>query len=121
MIGYAIFICSAAIAVATLSYLIYAVPRGWPVGMIFIRDDGYRPKMVAAAVTLIVLVKSFLTLDWWSPLVIVVAGYLLAGALTAKAKSWTQLICLVGLGPAGVLSLLYKSERQPFGFLQQFF
>ena len=120
MIGYLIFIFSMAMAVICISYDSMAHTKGWPVGEILSKDASL-PKIAAFITALWVLVKSFMTFYWWSPIVILIAGWLLAFVLTMMFRKNVQFVCVLGIFPALVFTILYISEQKPFGMLHKLF
>ena len=120
MIGYIIFISSMALAITCMSYDSMARPKGWPVGEILSKDASM-PKIAAFITALWALVQSFLVFSWWSPLVILILGWFLAFFLTMSLKKNVQFVCIVGIFPALILTILYISEEKPFGMLHKIF
>lgn len=120
MYGYIIFIISMAIAVVCISYNSMARVKGWPVGEILSKDASV-PKIGAMITALWVLGKSFLVFQWWSPLVILVIGWLLAFLLTMILKKNVQFVGILGVFPTLTLTILYLSESKPLGMLHGIF
>ncbi|KAF3977718.1 MAG: hypothetical protein HFP77_05415 [Methylococcales symbiont of Iophon sp. n. MRB-2018] len=120
MIGYIIFICSMAMAVICISYDSMARAKGWSVGEILSKDASL-PKIAAFITALWVLGKSFMTFYWWSPILILVAGWILGFVLTMMLRKNVQFIGILGIFPALVLTILYISEQKPFGMLHKLF
>lgn len=109
-----------AVAVVCISYDSMARAKGWPVGGI-LSKDGSVPKIAAIITALWVLGKSFMVFQWWSPLVILVIGWLLAFVLTMILKKNVQFIGVLGVFPALALTILYLSESKPLGMLNVIF
>ncbi len=120
MIGYTIFICSMAMAIACISYDSMARAKGWPVGEILAKDASL-PKIVAFITVLWILAKSFMVFSWWSPVLILVVGWFLAFALVVILRKNVQFVCIIGIFPAFVFTILYVSEETPFGMLHKIF
>ena len=118
MIGYFIFICSMALAVICISYDTMARSKGWPIGLVLSKDASL-PKIVAFITALWVIGKSFMIFHWWSPIVILILGWLLAYLITISLKTYAQFICIIGIFPAFIFTILYMSEAKPFGFLHR--
>ncbi len=120
MIGYCLFIAAVSIAIATISYPGFARAKRWPVGTILAADASI-PKIVAFIAIAWALAKAFFVFQWWSPLMILPLGWLLAVALTLTLKRNTQALAILGAFPAYLLIVLYESEQRPLGFLNAFF
>ena len=118
MIGYSIFIVSVALSIACISYSIMARSNGWPVGAILAKDTA-TPKIAGFVTALWALVKTFVVFHWWSPIVVLVSGWLLALAITMAMKKNTQILCILGVFPAFIFTSLYVSESKPLGFLHR--
>jgi hypothetical protein len=118
--GYIIFSASMAAAVVCMSYSLMARQNGWPVGEILSKDASV-PKIAAFITALWVIGKSFMVFQWWSPLAIVVLGWLLAFILTMVLKKNVQFLGVLGIFPALVFTILYLSESKPFGMLHAIF
>ena len=119
MIGYMIFTVTAALAICAVSYDTFARARGWPVGEVFAKDASF-VKLFAVIAGIWAVGKSFFVLHWWSPLVVLVLGWLLAFIITLVFKSWTQFLVFL-VFPLFVLTILYLSESKPFGMLHGLF
>ena len=109
-----------AIAITCISYDMMARSKGWPVGAILAKDASV-PKIVAVITALWVLGKSFMIFQWWSPIAIFIMGWILAFILTMLLKKNMQFVCVLGIFPAWVLTILYISESKPFGMLHNIF
>ena len=120
MVGYTIFIFSMATAVICISYDSMAGAKGWPVGEILSKNASL-PKTTAFITALWILGKSFMVFYWWSPIVILIIGWILAFALTMIFKKNVQFIGVLGVFPALVFTILYTSESKPFGMLHKLF
>ncbi len=120
MVGYIIFVCSMALAITCISYDSMARTKGWPVGEILSKGASL-PKIAAFITALWVLGKSFMVFQWWSPIVIIALGWVLAYFLTMTFKKNVQFICILGIFPALVFTILYISETKPFGVLHNIF
>lgn len=120
MTGYVIFTCSMAIALICISYDSMARSKGWPVGEILSKDASV-PKIVAFVTVLWVLGKSFATFHWWSPIIILIAGWFLAFALTMALRKNVQFLCVLGIFPAFLFTVIYVSENKPFGLFHKLF
>ena len=120
MIGYIIFICSMTLALICISYDTMAKPKGWPTGEILSKDASM-PKIAAFITALWVLGNSFIVFHWWSPILIFILGWVTAFILTMTLKKRVQLICIIGIFPALVFTILYTSETKPFGILHSIF
>jgi hypothetical protein len=120
MIGYAIFICSMAMAVACISYDSMARAKGWSVGEILAKDASL-PKITAFITALWILGKSFMVFSWWTPIVILIVGWFLALALVMMLRKNVQFVCIIGIFPSLVFTILYISEEKPLGMLHKLF
>lgn len=118
LIGHLIFVVAVAFAIVCISYQSFARARGWPVGELLSRDASV-PRIFAFVTIVWALVKSFLLFHWWSPLLIVVVGWSLAFTLTMILKKHAQTLCILGLVPGLICTILYVSERRPFGLLHR--
>jgi Na+(H+)/acetate symporter ActP len=120
MIGYMIFTLTITLSVCCSAYDTFARRNGWPVGEVLAKDAS-TVKIVALIAGLLALGKSFFVLEWWSPFAILAAGWILAFALTMLLKKTTQILCIVGIFPAAIATILYISESKPFGMLHRLF
>ena len=120
MYGYIIFSVSMALAVVCISYSSMARQNGWPVGEILSKDTSVS-KIAAFVTALWVVVKAFMVFQWWSPLVILVIGWLVGFILTMALKQNVQFLGLLGIFPAFLFTILYLSESKPFGMLHTIF
>ena len=120
MIGYFIFICSMALAITCISYDTMARSNGWPVGEILAKYASF-PKITAFITALWVIGQSFMVFNWWSPIVIIILGWVLALIITMSLKKNVQFVCIIGIFPALVFTILYISEEKPFGMLHNIF
>lgn len=120
MIGYIIFIFSIGLALACLAYDTTARSEGWSVGTILAKDASL-PKIASYMTVLLILVKSFIIFSWWSPLVILIISFFLAFYFVMILKENVQILCIYGIFPALVFSILYISEKRPFGMLHILF
>lgn len=120
MVGYMIFIFSMAMAVICISYASMARANGWPVGATLSKDASL-PKITALITALWILGKSFMVFQWWSPIAILIIGWILAFALTMMFKKNVQFMGVLGVFPAFVFTVLYASESKPFGMLHTLF
>jgi hypothetical protein len=120
MYGYIIFIVSMAVSIVCISYDSMARAKGWPVGEILSNDESV-PKIAAMISVLLTLGKSFMMFHWWSPLVILLCGWLLALILTMTLKKNVQFIGVIGIFPALAITAMYLSESKPFGMLHYIF
>jgi len=118
--GHIIFIVSMVAAVICISYCPMARQNGWPVGEI-LSKDGAMPKIAAFITALWVVGKSFMVFQWWSPIVIVAIGWLVAFILTVALKEGVQFVGVLGIFPALAFTILYLSESKPFGMLHAIF
>jgi hypothetical protein len=107
-------------AVICISYCPMARQNGWPVGEI-LSKDGAMPKIAAFITALWVVGKSFMVFQWWSPIVIVAIGWLVAFILTVALKEGVQFVGVLGIFPALAFTILYLSESKPFGMLHAIF
>lgn len=119
MTGYIIFICSMAMAILCITYDSMARAKGWPVGVLLSKDASL-PKITAFITAIWILIKSFLILHWWSPIVILIAGWFLGFFLTMLIRKMVQPICIIGIFPAFLFTILYISEDKPLGWLHKF-
>jgi len=94
--------------------------KGWPVGEILAKDASL-PKITAFLTAIWVIVQSFITFNWWSPIAILILGWIFAFLLTMTLKKNIQFICIVGIFPALFFTILYISEDKPFGMLHKLF
>ena len=120
VVGYIIFICSMAIAVICISYDSMALAKGWPVGEILAKDASL-PKIAAFITALWILGKSFMIFNWWSPIVILIAGWILAFVLTMIIRKNVQFVGVLGIFPSLAFTILYISDQKPFGILHKLF
>jgi hypothetical protein len=120
MIGYMIFIYSMAMAVVCISYDSMARAKGWPVGEVLAKDASL-PKIGAFITTLWIIGKSFMVFSWWSPIVIVIVGWILAFALVMMLRKNVQFVGIIGVFPSLIFTILYISEEKPFGMLHKLF
>ena len=120
MIGYSIFIFAVGISFACVSYGVMARSNGWPVGAI-LASDASIPKLAALVTVVWASVKSFMMFQWWSPFFVLVAGWIFAFFLTMTFKKNVQIVCVIGVFPSFVATVLYVSESRPFGFLHNIF
>lgn len=120
MIGYFIFIFSMALAITCISYNGMARSKGWPVGELLV-EDASLPKIVAFITALWVIGKSFIIFNWWSPIAILIVGWITAFIITMSLKKYAQSICIIGIFPAFILTVLYFSEEKPFGWVHNIF
>jgi hypothetical protein len=120
MIGYTIFLVSMVISISCISYSGIAQSKGWPVGMLLHKDASF-PKIAAFVTALWVLVKSFIIFHWWSPIIILVSGWLIALIFVFTLKKNVQFISIFGVFPSLILTILYISETKPFGILHKIF
>ena len=116
MIGYTIFTIAVALWLGSVSYTIMAHSRGWPVGEI-LSGDAPIPPFVGFVTGLWALAKSFYLFNWWSPIVILAAGWILAFAITMLLKQRSQFLWVIGVFPAFLFTILYTSESKPLGIL----
>ena len=120
MYGHIIFVVSMGVAVICISYDSMARAKGWPVGELLSKDASV-PKIAAIITALWVVGKSFMVFQWWSPLIILVIGWVLAFLLTMSLKKNVQFIGILGIYPALALTILYLSESKPLGMLHDIF
>jgi len=120
MVGYTIFICAMAIAIACISYAPMAEQAGWPIGEILHRG-GSIPNIIAFLTIPWIIVKSFILYHWWSPLVIVAIGWLLALVLTMTLKKNVQFLCVFGIWIAFLLTVSYFPGAKPSAILHHIF
>lgn len=120
MIGYIIFIVSMAIAIMCISYDTMAKSKGWPSSEILSKNASL-PKIAAFITALWICVKSFFVFHWWSPIVILILGWVFAFIMTILFKKNTQFICILGIFPAMLFTILYISESEPFGIIHKIF
>lgn len=120
MIGYIIFILSMVMAVSCISYDSMARTKGWSVGEILAKDASL-PKIAAFVTAPWILVKSFMVFSWWSPIVILIVGWLLAFILVMMLRKNVQFVCIIGIFPALFFTILYISEEKPLGMLHKLF
>ena len=109
-----------AIAITCISYDTMARSKGWPVREILAKDASL-PKIAAFTTVLLIFAKSFMAFQWWSPIAILIPGWILAFILTMLLKKNIQFVCILGIFPALVLTILYISESKPFGILHNIF
>ena len=120
MVGYVIFISAMVISISCISYSGIAQAKGWPVGML-LHKEASLPKIAAFITVLWILVKSFIIFHWWSPFVILISGWILALVLTYTIKKNVQFVCILGVFPSLIFTILYISEAKPFGLLHKIF
>lgn len=120
MIGYIIFICAISSAVICISYDTMARTKGWAIGEILLKDASY-PKIASLITVAWVLIKSFIAFNWWSPILILITGWLLALFFTMILKKNVQILGLLSIFPMFILTVLYVSESRPCGFLHNLF
>ena len=108
------------LAITCVAYDSMAQSKGWPAGEILSKDASF-PKIVAFITILWVLGKSFMVFQWWSPIVILILGWILSFILTITLKKNVQLICIPGVFPAFIATTLYISEAKPFGIFHNIF
>lgn len=120
MMGLLIFSIATALSIGIVSYRSFAEARGWPVGNWLYRD-GSTPKILAAVAFLWALIKSFLVLQWWAPIVVFLAGAVGGFILTVLLKKHAQWVFVLGIFPAFALVILYVSEERPLGWLHRLF
>lgn len=116
MYGYIIFILSMAAALICMSYSQMARASGWPVGEILSKETSL-PKIAAFITLLWVIGKSFMVFQWWSPLIIIVIGWIVAFVLTRVLRENVQFIGIIGIFPMLLMTVLYTSETKPLGML----
>ena len=96
MVGYIVFIIAMVISISCISYSGIAQSKGWPVGKLLDKDASLL-KIVAFMTILWIVVKSFIIFHWWSPLIILFSGWILALFLTFILKKSTQFVCILGI------------------------
>jgi hypothetical protein len=95
-----------------------AQAKGWPVGEI-LHKHASLPKIAAFITALWILGKSFVIFAWWSPIVILMVGWMSAFLLVMALRQNVQVLAVAGIFPALVLTILYVSEDKPFGMLHR--
>lgn len=98
-----------AISIASISYRWMAQQAGWPVGSILDKTVSW-PAAVGGITITWCLLKALSLLAWWSPLLLLVAGYFLAFVLTTMLKEKVQYLCVFGCIPAFVLAFVSGVE-----------
>ena len=109
-----------ALAITCISYDTMARSKGWPVGEILSKDASL-PKIAAFITALWVIGKSFMIFHWWSPIAILILGWLMAFLITMAFKKNAQFVCILGIFPALLFTILYISEEKPFGMFHKIF
>ena len=119
MYGYIILICSTAIGIICISYRDMAIPHRWPTGEILLSGTSL-PQILALTTILWALGKSFFVFFWWSPIVVLALGWVLAFVITMGLKHHVQWLGVIGIYPAQLLTLLYISDSKPLGVFHNF-
>ncbi|MEI6300951.1 MAG: hypothetical protein WCR74_05865 [Betaproteobacteria bacterium] len=115
MIGYAIFSATLAFSIMCVAYSGMAKSYGWPVGTI-LAEGASIPKVMAFVGGILSVVRSFVVYEWWTPVVVIVIGQVVAFILLMTFKGKAQAICVVGTVLGFFFTSLYQSESRPFGF-----
>lgn len=98
-----------AISIACISYPVMAHQNQWPIGSVFAKKLPL-PATVAFVTLVWSLLKAFSILSWWSPLAVLVVGWLLACCITMALKSKVQYVCVFGCLPALGLAIFSGAE-----------
>ena len=104
-----IFTLLAAFAWTILSYDSYAAGKGWPVGEMFAADASMIKIASFIGLPGAAIAAGYLAV-WWSAIVVIVAGFIMALVLTNTLRSYVQPVSIVGLVLCWVVGISMFSQ-----------
>ena len=96
-----------------------AISYRWPIGEILLSDASFL-KGLSLITILWALGKSFFVFFWWSPIVVLALGWVLAFVITMGLKHQVQWLGVIGIYPAFIMTVLYISDSKPLGVFHNF-
>ncbi len=92
-----------------LSYDGYAAKKGWPVGEMFAADASMIKIASFIGLPGSAIAAAYLAV-WWSAVVVIVVGFIVALILTNTLRSYVQPVSIVGLSLCWAVGILMLSQ-----------
>ena len=104
-----LFTLLAAFAWTILAYDSYAERKGWPVGEMFAADTSTIKIASFIGLPGAAIAAAYLAV-WWSSIIVIVVGFLVALILTNILRSYIQPVSIVGLALCWVMGIIMLSQ-----------